>query len=290
MGLWLEFGSRISPAVPIVYIGVALAWRSLTWRKARMSPFDSGTSFPRSFHPFAPPSYAERAVPELTRRIWWLHDNECQAVLTAHSQGSMVAAAVLAHRSSQQGDESRAIGLVTLGAPLAKLYRWVFPALVSDGLPPSIAAGRMVVFSAVRWRNVHYATDYIGGPIQMGRPEGFDIDVELVDPPTDKSIFGQPLPHVLSHTGYWVDARFWAEVENMCVRIGGREPYAVPHIAMEHQSTVALTLRRFAARAYKSYLPPRSLGGNGAGSRRDVSIQQQLAPDPTTPPRYNVRN
>ncbi len=205
----------ISASLPIVYgVVLRLAFRQEKWRKVLMSPFDVGTFFPRSFHPFAPPSYTERAVPELTRRIWRLHDNPGRVVLTAHSQGSMVAADVLARQSARH--EEKAVGLVTLGSPLAKLYRWAFPALVSDGLLQNFAGGHGGI-GDLRWRNVYYETDYIGGPVATDDwPASADTDVRLVDPPTDKFVFAQPLPRILSHTGYWVDARFWQEVDSVC--------------------------------------------------------------------------
>ena len=215
----------ISASLPVVYgVVLRLAFRQEKWRKVLMSPFDVGTFFPRSFHPFAPPSYTERAVPELTRRIWRLHDNHGRVVLTAHSQGSVVAAAVLARQSGRL--EEKTVGLVTLGSPLAKLYRWAFPALVSDGLLRNFAGGTGGL-GAVRWRNVYYETDYIGGPVVTADwPASRNIDVRLVDPPTHKLVFGQPLPRILSHTGYWVDARFWAEVDSICDEIavdGGQQ-------------------------------------------------------------------
>lgn len=205
----------ISASLPIVYgVVLRLAFRQEKWRKVLLSPFDVGTFFPRSFHPFAPPSYTERAVPELTRRIWRLHDNQGRVVLTAHSQGSVVAAAVLARRSARHGEKG--IGLVTLGSPLAKLYRWAFPALVSDALLQSFARGNGGL-GAVRWHNVYYETDYIGGPVAtVDWPSTSTTDVRLVDPPTHTYVFAQPLPQVLSHTGYWVDARFWQEVDAVC--------------------------------------------------------------------------
>ncbi|MET4135999.1 hypothetical protein [Pseudarthrobacter sp. PvP090] len=205
----------ISASLPIVYgVVLRIAFRQEKWRKVLLSPFDVGTFFPRSFHPFAPPSYTERAVPELTRRIWRLHDNQGRVVLTAHSQGSMVAAAALARQSARH--EEKTVGLVTLGSPLAKLYRWAFPALVSDGLLQNFAGGRGGI-GAVWWRNVYYETDYIGGPVATDDwPANSATDIRLVDPPTDKFVFAQPLPRILSHTGYWVDARFWHEVDSVC--------------------------------------------------------------------------
>lgn len=213
---WLvELVTWLSVISPIAYAAaVRIMFTQEHMRKALMTPFDVGTFFPRSFHPFAPPSYTERAVPELTRRIWFLHDHSGRVVLTAHSQGSVIAAAVLARKSELQ--ERNVVGLLSLGSPLTKLYRWAFPALLSNGLLKGFAEGHGG-FGRVHWSNVHYKTDYIGGPVATdGWQTTRDIDVCLLDPPTHWYVFGQPLPHILSHTGYWVDDRFWRKVNTMC--------------------------------------------------------------------------
>lgn len=220
--LWvIGLTTSVSVLLPLLYGAVVRAmFRREKVRKALMSAFDVGTFFPRSFHPFAPPSYTERAVPELMRRIWWLHDFEGPVVLVAHSQGSVLAAAVLA-RQSKRSPEDPAVGLVTLGSPLAKLYRWAFPALLSDGLLQNLAKGNGGI-AQVQWRNVYYATDYIGGPVMTDGWEVQNIDVRLVDPATHRFVFGQPLPPVLSHTGYWHDPRFWRAVNDMSQQIAPR--------------------------------------------------------------------
>ena len=95
-------GTKVAVAFPPLYVLVlTLAWRNERWRRVLGSLFDVGTFFPRAFHPFAPPAYAERAVPELTRRIWRLHDNGGRVVLTAHSQGSVIAAAAVGRMSGR---------------------------------------------------------------------------------------------------------------------------------------------------------------------------------------------
>jgi hypothetical protein len=269
----------ISATLPVTYgVVLRLAFRQERWRKVLMSPFDVGTFFPRSFHPFAPPSYTERAVPELTRRIWRLHDNQGRVVLTAHSQGSVVAAAVLARQSARR--EEKTVGLVTLGSPLAKLYRWAFPALVSDGLLQNFAGGHGGI-GAVRWRNVYYETDYIGGPVATaGWPASSATDVRLVDPPTDKFVFAQPLPQVLSHTGYWVDARFWHEVDGVCDAIAA-DTATFPAPASPGtdgtQPPRDLPLETPAAVG----TAPRSAAGDG---RKDSA--ETIPPDPAAPLQY----
>jgi hypothetical protein len=222
--LLVGVGTKVAVAFPPLYVLVlTLAWRNERWRRVLGSLFDVGTFFPRAFHPFAPPAYAERAVPELTRRIWRLHDNGGRVVVTAHSQGSVIAAAAVG-RSSGRADAEPTLGVVTFGSPLGKLYRWAFPALFSDGFLAGISRGRPGI-GPVLWRNVYYATDYIGGPVRTGTStiaEG--IDLELVDPPTHRYVVDQPLPRVLSHTGYWYDDAFWTQVDQMCAVIGTPGP------------------------------------------------------------------
>ncbi|WP_435817699.1 hypothetical protein [Micromonospora parva] len=54
-----------------------------------------GTFWPGAAHPFAPPCYAERAVPELTCRITHLVNSGNAVVLTGHSHGSVLLAATV---------------------------------------------------------------------------------------------------------------------------------------------------------------------------------------------------
>jgi hypothetical protein len=213
----VETGTTVAVIFPPLYVLIlASAWRNERWRRVLGTLFDVGSFFPRAFHPFAPPAYAERAVPELTRRIWRLHDSHGRVVLTAHSQGSVIAAAVVGRRSPERAATEPTIGVVTLGSPLGKLYRWAFPALFSDGFLAGIAGGAAGI-GPVLWQNVFYATDYIGGAVRTGGsvlPDG--IDLELVDPPTHWYVADQPLPRVLSHTGYWTDPAFWHQVDLVC--------------------------------------------------------------------------
>lgn len=228
--MWVvDLVTWLGVATPLVYAAVIRTmFRQENVRKVLMTPFDVGTFFPRSFHPFAPPSYTERAAPELTRRIWFLHDFGDRVVLTAHSQGSALAAAVLARQTEEPDQEKKPVGLVTLGSPLSKLYRWAFPALFSDGLLQSLAEGRGG-FGPIQWCNVYYQTDYIGGPISRDAwsAEQKKIDRSLSDPPTHWYVYPVPLPTILSHTGYWCDDNFWQEVNRMCNRIR-RSPSAAP--------------------------------------------------------------
>ncbi len=64
--------------------------------------------------------------------MWWLHDNGGRVMLTAHSQGTVLAAAALVQPGCRPAGDHPA--LITFGSPLCKLYSWGFPAYVGSGL------------------------------------------------------------------------------------------------------------------------------------------------------------
>jgi uncharacterized membrane protein len=215
--------TAVALLLPVVLVSsFVLSWRQPGKRRLLGVLWDVGTFWPRSFHPFAPPCYSERSVPELLRRIWWLDDTGGRVLLVAHSQGSVLAAAAVARRLSMNPPSSapaeRAgkideIGLVTFGAPLRKLYHWGFPAYVPLALFTDMANGQSGL-RLRKWSNIYYLTDYIGGEVSgdAGRPA---VDRQLPDPATSLYVYGQDPPHVQSHTKYWTDAHFWAEVQGV---------------------------------------------------------------------------
>jgi hypothetical protein len=197
-------GTTIAVALPVALLGALRSgWRSLAGRRRIGVLWDVGTFWPRAFHPLAPPSYAERAVPDLQRRMWWLHDNGGTVLVAAHSQGTVLAAAALLQQTAR-APGSR-VGLVTFGSPLGKLYAWGFPAWVNDSVLAGLAG------PDTTWVNVHYATDYIGGPVFRDAAAG--VDRRIPDPRTSRAVYGQPLPAVGSHSGYWRDPAMWSMVD-----------------------------------------------------------------------------
>jgi hypothetical protein len=182
---------------PALIVLLQRGWRDPRHRRVIGVLWDVSTFWPRHSHPLAPPSYAERAVPELQRRLWWLHDNGGLPLLAAHSQGSIIAVAALAQPCSRP--EPDQVALVTFGSPLRTLYAWGFPAYFNDTLFDRLAHGPGI--KVWRWRNFHYRTDYIGGAVSV--PGG--VDEPLPDPPTSLFLYGQPLPGVGGHTGFWED-------------------------------------------------------------------------------------
>jgi len=210
------------PPVVIRNLGIALAglvlpalmaflysaWNDPTKRRTIGVLWDVGTFWPRSYHPLSPPSYSERAVPELQRRMWWLHDNGGRVVLVAHSQGAMLATAALVQPGCRP--EADRPSLITFGSPVVKLYRWGFPAYVTPALLTALAPdGRGGVDD---WCNDFYPTDPIGGPVAA---DCSGVDRDLLDPAQCWYVYGQPTPAPQGHSGYWADPRVWAMVNRM---------------------------------------------------------------------------
>ena len=164
--------------------------------------WDVGTFWPRAAHPFAPPCYAERAVPDLTWRVRTLLDEagpEGRVVVSGHSQGSVLTAAAL----FQLGHGARRqVTFLTYGSPLERIYgRW-FPAYFGghalDGLHHGLA----------RWRNLWRSTDPVGGPVRV---KGADRG-PLRDPLVYERTPEHPLPQpIRAHGGYRSDPAFAEE-------------------------------------------------------------------------------
>ncbi|MFR9726405.1 hypothetical protein ACL02R_24050 [Streptomyces sp. MS19] len=168
--------------------------------------WDVGTFWPRAAHPFAPPCYAERAVPDLSWRMGTYIDATAgRLIISGHSQGSVLAAAAVWQLDA--ATRSR-IALLTHGSPLERLYgRW-FPAYFGP------TALRSLHQDVPCWRNLWRATDPIGGPVLvLGGPGMAPVDR---GPLSDPLFYGRnllrPLPEpVLGHGDYPEDPAFAEE-------------------------------------------------------------------------------
>ncbi|MCP4968808.1 MAG: hypothetical protein GY926_26720 [bacterium] len=191
------------------------------------------TSFwPRHFHPFAPPSYAVRTVPELQQRLTEIGEGGA-TVLSGHSQGSVVAFAAAA---SVAEPVAKNLALVTHGSPLRRFYARFFPKFFPDDLIDATARriGRDRHRADGSWLNFFRATDPIGQPIfrdvaqtdcdvpildpQADRPsENMRCigDVELHDPPSLNWQQHQGPPDVLWHISYMSDPFMAAAVDGL---------------------------------------------------------------------------
>jgi hypothetical protein len=207
----LNIGVAVAALLPLAALALLRAgWRDPQTRRLIGILWDVNTFWPRCFHPLAPPSYAEKAVPDLQRRIWWLQDHGHPVVVAAHSQGTVLAAAALVQADSARSPHDR-VALATFGCPLVKLYAWGFPAYLHHDLLGRLAAGQDARIDD--WRNFYTLTDYIGGPV--GLPGSDDVDVRLPDPASSRYVFGQPQPPLGRHSGYWTDPAMWHRIDQM---------------------------------------------------------------------------
>lgn len=193
--------------------------RSITSPSTRRSvaiAWDVATFWPRSFHPLAPPSYAERAVPELQGRLARLWAGEGgepgSVVLLGHSQGSVLVVAALAcledeacrARVADPRPLADRLSVITYGSPVRRLYARHFPAYFTHGLVRR-AVGRLrhPETGELAWRNCYRDTDYVGYTLDDGR-RFRDLDTYLPDPPHPFAPPDEPSPPPRSHseTGY----------------------------------------------------------------------------------------
>lgn len=167
------FGSPVLTATAwLVGVGIPLgmiwavrsAYGSRQARKSIGALWDVSTFWPRWFHPLGPPSYCGRAIPELRTRLDTLvrstvsEEGGAFVVITAHSQGSVIALAALDGLKDQEWFGH--LSLLTHGSPITRMYVRYFPAHLSRPIER--------VFESLdeeRWVNLYRLTDPIGGAI-----------------------------------------------------------------------------------------------------------------------------
>ncbi|MFE9241077.1 hypothetical protein [Streptomyces sp. NPDC007007] len=195
------------------------AYKDASARRTIGILWDVGTFWPRAAHPFAPPCYAERAVPDLASRMsaWTSTTPRGRLVISGHSQGSVLAASAV----WQLPDATRPrVALLTYGSPLERLYgRW-FPAYFGPG--PLLGLHRSVHC----WRNLWRATDPIGGPVRIAEDPDPGVDR---GPLKDPLAYGRtprlPLPEpILGHSDYQADPAFADARADLLEELGPRVP------------------------------------------------------------------
>jgi hypothetical protein len=175
---------------------IALFWASYRNPAIRRTVgilWDVGCFFPRAAHPLSPPSYGERAIPDLVERTGQL-TADGRVLLSGHSQGSILVAATVLQIPAATLER---VYLITHGSPLRRLYARFFPAYLG-------ASSLTAVHTALqrRWRSLYRDTDPIGSWVLDGvtRPVA-DVDRFLVDPTTLAST-------IRGHVDYWGDAEY----------------------------------------------------------------------------------
>ncbi len=165
---------------------------------------------PKTAHPFGPPSYGERAVPEFAARIAaWLDGAEGappartgMVAISAHSLGAVIAVSSLFHLKATRPDlPFNRIGLLTYGTQLRAYFGRFFPELLGPAVLANAPVARTKLTSAGspeddlidaggpighfdvnlshilgpgpnRWVNLYRKTDYLGFPVLYKGPGG----------------------------------------------------------------------------------------------------------------------
>lgn len=213
---------------------------------------------PRAGHPFGPPCYAERAVPELLHRCdaWLRTGPHRQVVLSAHSLGGVLAVAtLLAARERLPGDQVARISLLTYGTQLRPYFGRMFPELLGPvalgtapapgarllttdpwvdvvaedeaalGVPRPDPPPRTVLGilaeegQAPRWVSLWRRTDHLGFPVDRYVGSVVDRPAEEVEPGAR--------PKVAAHGGYPRTAAYRRALSDLCGTAAGLSPEEV---------------------------------------------------------------
>ncbi|MEZ7131103.1 hypothetical protein ACBR40_37730 [Nonomuraea sp. AD125B] len=220
-GLAGALSSAGSWALVAVGVGLVLigrrAYRDGRLRRTVGILWDVSTFWPRAVHPLGPPCYAERVVPELVARVGRLaRTDQDQVIVSGHSQGSVIAAAVVLQLKPEL---RRRVALLTHGSPLRRLYAAFFPAWFG-------AEGLAAVRAAVPWHNLYRLSDPIGGPVfRRLDPFAAASHGPVSDDPVDRHCWdprrpalGEPLPEARRHSDYWLEPSYDAAFDRL-VRI-----------------------------------------------------------------------
>jgi hypothetical protein len=183
-------------------VAAYIAFRNQSTRRIVGILWDITTFWPRANHPLTPACSAQRAVPQLADRVAALTAGTADSlVLSAHSQGSVLAAAAvlrLAHDESHCGSLER-MSLLTYGSPLRRLYARGFPAYFS--LPVLEEVGEK---TGHHWLNLWAQTDPIGADIALPAASAGCTDWQMLPDPLALDIdprTGEPVK-VCDHSGY----------------------------------------------------------------------------------------
>jgi pimeloyl-ACP methyl ester carboxylesterase len=190
---WVDFLVAASLALTLYTIRKAGSWAPL--RATLNNIADVAGFWPRSIAPWGARSYRQTVCESLARAI--AIEGTKDVVLVGHSQGSVIAAWLVAHRSEFGLDPPR--GLVTCGSPLQSLYARLFPSHVGEALYGRIAD------EGVPWVNCWRSTDPIAAPIAAGTVR----NLKLADGP------GSAAGEWQGHSEYWVNVRQQAAIRRL---------------------------------------------------------------------------
>jgi hypothetical protein len=187
-----KLGSLVLTAIPVAILLVLRKPRESAPGRIVGNVWDVLTFWPRRFHPFAVPPYAERAVPELRMLIREHRRNDRPLVTLGHSQGSVLLFTALGAELQSPGMTTAPLLFVTFGSPLGTLYANAFPAYFGDSQRREVA--HRIGAAGGAWRNLFRSTDAISGPHVSGTGNDAWGDSWLPDPRTDNFEWSGDVP------------------------------------------------------------------------------------------------
>ena len=221
----LSVASISATAAGIVALAAA-AFRNRKQRRVVGILWDVITFWPRANHPLTPPCYAERTVPDLKAQLGCLTaKDDSRVVLSAHSQGSIIAAATLL----QKDVDPHRVALLTFGCPLRRLYGRNFPAYFGKHSMESLAEKQKN-----QWLNLWAATDPIGSwvfgegePVRPTslKPLKFAFDLDVIDHRLLDAFSlaagarGMEEP-ICGHSGFWTRKEYGGAVDALAASAG----------------------------------------------------------------------
>lgn len=230
-GAWMLLGL----AALIVFLA-RRGFRTDTSRRGVNVVWDVISFWPHAVHPFVPKPYSQHAVMHLRNRIkQHLATRPASGrdvIVSAHSQGSLIAFASLHLLSDEQRQR---VGLLTYGSQLRQIFPRAFPAYVNYD-----SVSRLHLDLHRGWINLYRETDPLAGPVlswnHLG--EGADLatsgrfvdgtaveaaddyvrgsgvrrsgdDWRLLDPApiTTETQYG-PSTRLFKHSEYWLDPAY----------------------------------------------------------------------------------
>jgi hypothetical protein len=247
--------SFVTVALAIWLVGMLRsAYSSPSKRKTIGALWDVATFWPRAVHPFAPPCYAERAIPEVVDRVRLLMGPNAPGqalpgqrqladryqltvpcgplLLTGYSQGSIIAPAVAAQLPPEVLTRPD-FALLTLACPARRLYGRAFPAYFGRRHLEELRDA-LTHDGREHWRNAVRRTDYIGSwifspPAPLWTHEYLEEQFDqLCWDPVVLAPDAEPTPPpVHRHSGWWPDPRASALGAYLVDLLGGESTHYV---------------------------------------------------------------
>jgi len=199
---WFVVAAVVATLVAPMTAVIAYMWRGSKDQSTRRLVgviWDLVNFWPRQFHPWAPPPYTDTTIPELADRVAKLarESGANTIIVSAHSQGAIIAVPALSRLSATGGTGPSRIALLTYGQLLDSHYRWLFPWVFNPELFAEVDASL-----DHRWINLYRVTDPLGQPVHA---------IGAVDASRDREIaedllldMGPTLrAKTLNHGDYW---------------------------------------------------------------------------------------